>query len=192
LRREATALAILQAEKFADIIIPAIEDLQRKIRETKKADGTPTHFILRPIALNIFCSEEMKDQNYKIQEYYDEAIIFLEEQTEIRKDFTRILNRLEAFAMHFSHGSADEETVFSALSAVYCDFIEKAAVHLCSARDGNNTYVYGNTVNLYRSWRSRMEKLCQPRHREMIEKLRMSGKWSEPGSTDRLIESCKD
>jgi hypothetical protein len=186
LRREAGAIAFSQAEKFAEII-KEISTLDQKIKDIKDEKGNPLGFKLRPIELEIFNGEEIKKQTLDVQVYFNSAILVLKSNKDIRDDLGRLLNKLEAFAMYFNHGSADEEAVFSSLSGVYCDFVEKAAVYLCASRD-QSTYTFGNVVSLYRTWSQRLKKLLQPKYKNMIDKLCMSGKWGEARSIEHLID----
>jgi hypothetical protein len=68
-----------------------------------------------------------------------------------------VLNEMEAFAMYFARGAADEEIAYPVASALFFHFVDGLAPLIIAAREGDLKAVGGfqNIVDLYSCWAGR-------------------------------------
>lgn len=73
---------------------------------------------------------------------------------------TDILNNLEFFAMHFSHGTADESVVYQSLHQTYLQIVYMLYYNIAILNDMEASRYYTNVIELYKNWdeRDRTEK----------------------------------
>jgi hypothetical protein len=76
--------------------------------------------------------------------------------TLIGPDFTAVANRMEAFAVFFVSGVADEMVAFSAVGRTYCQSTRKLlpALLLLARLPGGS---YRNVLRLFRLWDARLQ-----------------------------------
>ena len=91
-----------------------------------------------------------------------EVILSLDKDVIIRKFMgnivTEILNNLEFFAMHFSHGTADESVVYQSLHQTYLDMIYILYYNIAILNGMENSKYYTNVIDLYKKWSERDKK----------------------------------
>lgn len=68
-----------------------------------------------------------------------------------------ILNNLEYFAMHFTHGTADETVVYQSLHQSYLDIVRALYLNISKENARANSKYYTNIIELYRIWSERAE-----------------------------------
>ena len=76
------------------------------------------------------------------------------------KTFTMCIeftNNLEAFAMAFNKGLADESVVYESVARSYCDIVEELYLYYCMQRSDKHSGEYDNTISLYKKWRKRLQ-----------------------------------
>lgn len=82
--------------------------------------------------------------------------------TAIRNGFKgmqiRILNNLEYFAMHFTHGTADESVVYQSLHTTYLEIVEALYYDIASNNSGSEKKLFTNVVELYNTWNEEARK----------------------------------
>lgn len=76
---------------------------------------------------------------------------------DIHTDCITHLNRLEAWAMYFTHGVADHEIAFGPCAPVYCSMIVHYYAVLLVRRAGQSSGKFPNAVQLFKSWREALE-----------------------------------
>lgn len=77
-------------------------------------------------------------------------------------DTMGFLNGLEAFAIYFAKGAADEQVAYSAVGPLFCDWVESLAPLIIDLRAGQHPSTtsgpFQNTVALYQTWAARAKK----------------------------------
>ena len=105
-----------------------------------------------------FEREELRSKDSKIQSHCKKASVLLGEDKEFTKLTINAANLVEASAMHFCTGIADEEMAFMPLSKVFCDFVERTFFLYCLMRKQDQLNRWDYTVKLYRVWSQRRIK----------------------------------
>ena len=153
-KREAVTLAADKVAKFAEDIIPKCNV---EFRALMSAGISIDKW---PLQNTLFDESSFKD--------WDTARKW-EEQLRASKQVdsaTRVLNQLESFAMYFAKGAADEQVAYSAVGAIFRNYVDRLAPHLVSLRilslgSKDITTASGpfqNVVTLYEVWLSRARK----------------------------------
>jgi hypothetical protein len=63
-----------------------------------------------------------------------------------------ILNNLEFFAMHFTHGTADDSVVYQSLHQSYIETIRLLYYDIAANNIPGESKLYTNTIELYNKW----------------------------------------
>ena len=108
--REAAKEAALQIAHWADRIIPSLNKL------TSYEDEI--HFERLKCSMDRFEIEELESKDSKVLSHHLKAVDLLKEDSEFRKRVLGAANQIEAAAMYFSTGIADEEMAFMPSEAV--------------------------------------------------------------------------
>jgi len=124
-----------------------------KIRCTRES-------VLRSVELSDMFAREIipeisKFQRGTIDSNYKLDIAFLNKNHELNKRCISILNSFEALSINFTKGVADESSVFTALSQVYCEFIRENSSFICFLR-GKKLNIFTNMIELYKVWSNRI------------------------------------
>lgn len=132
-------------QMFAVDIIPSISEYERRVDKALKGER-------RSRVSNKKC-------------HFDIVIEELEEH-EIREVITKqdaglihILNRLEMFSAGVLNGLTDENLVYTPISGMFCNFIQREHIYITILRDAG--VPYKNLVELYDKWydKSELDKL---------------------------------
>jgi len=153
-KREAVTLAADKVAEFAEYIIPKCN---LEFRALVGGGISIDKWDLQNIR---FDESSFKDWN---------AALKWEEQLRASKQIdsaTRVLNQLESFAMYFAKGAADEQVAYSAVGAIFRNYVDRLAPHLTSLRiislSSKDVNVasgpFQNVVTLYEVWLSRARK----------------------------------
>ncbi len=138
-RREAVALAADRCEKFSK----TIEDLKPAIIAVLGPAEVYPNWNLTNVRVQ---RQSIRDPEAAL-EWADEICSSPKNQHTLC-----ILNTLEAFAIYFESGAADEQTAFPVTSAVFCGYIDwlfPILVKLRKGADNINTGQFPNIVALY-------------------------------------------
>ena len=149
--REAVALAAERCEKFAEETLPRCAEKYNEIfssglekRKWALSDGD-----LQPQSL-----KERQDARQWLRD--------LQSKPNHLSQVAAILNDLEAFAIYFAKGAADEKVAYPAIGAVFCEWTQVFAPYLAEVRStGMDTVTsgkYQNIVELYNIWESRSRR----------------------------------
>jgi hypothetical protein len=148
--REAAESSAAQLEFWAQKVIP----LGRQLKEAFKEAGLP----LQAGTMERFDRAEMKSAPKSVQDYAAAMDKFLRTQAEARAMVVELCNLIEASAMCFMTGVANEEIAFRSLSEPYCQIIEELRPVYCVHRTGQPISPFDYTVRLYRVWSQRRKK----------------------------------
>ena len=150
-QREAVALAAERCEKFAEQIIPRVSTNIRHIAALK--------FQVR--------TWEIGEASFDEPAYIErpEVQVWLKSTQNSRDAIEYIfavLNDLEAFAIYFARGAADEAVAYPVVGAIFCEWVENFAPQLIAARTkrvrGVTSGPYQNIVELYKMWSVRTRR----------------------------------
>lgn len=145
--RESRSRALDLSEKYAKEIIPKIEE-SNKLARSKGLE-------ISEYSVDDFYLDEIISDKEKQQ--YEKDVKIFNDNPDLYKVSVETLNFLEALAMNFTKGIADEEIVFTALSQTYCKFIKNNTAFICLLR-GRKYNIYTNIVYLYKIWYNRIEE----------------------------------
>lgn len=148
-KREAVTLAADKCAEFAEHTIDKCNERFRKIIDA----GIPVD--IWPLENTKFDKSSIKD--WAAAEQWEERL----RVAKTRDPATEILNLLESFAMYFAKGAADEQVAYSAVGALFRDFVDRLAPHLILLRIKETDVVSGpfqNVLTLYEVWLSRARK----------------------------------
>lgn len=151
-QREAIVQAAQQCDRFADEIIPRLYAWQQAIRE---AGGTSDE------------RWQLNDQEFAWTSFADRKAAE-KWQKDPKTDGAsnpaiKALNGMEAFAVYFVKGAADETVAFPSAGKVFCDYVEALAPILVALIEkGKNEYLisgpFENVVSLYKLWSVRVKR----------------------------------
>ena len=148
--REAAKEAAEQIAHWADAVIPLMEKLtsyENKI-----------HFQPLKCSMERFDVEELTSKDSKILSHIDKATDLFLKDSEFKKLTSDAVNLVEASAMYFCTGVADEKIAFMPLSYTFCEFVERTFFLYCATRSQDQLNVWDYTVKLYRVWSQRRKK----------------------------------
>jgi len=145
--RESVLRSVELSDMFAREIIPEISKFQR---------GTiDSNYKFANRELKDYYEEEIIKLGLEEEKKYELDIAFLNKNHELNKRCISILNSFEALSINFTKGVADESSVFTALSQVYCEFIRENSSFICFLR-GKKLNIFTNMIELYKVWSNRI------------------------------------
>jgi hypothetical protein len=164
-RREAAKETALQLNHWATEIIPTMDNMWR----ARRATNFP-HF---PCSMERFDLEEMAEKLPLAVNHNNAVDAFKDPiHAEARTLIVKSANMVEASAMYFMTGVADEQIAFMSLSPTFCDFVEGTAFYYCGTRNKDQLNRWEYTIGLYRKWSQRRAKHdLGARHRTLSEEL---------------------
>lgn len=161
-KREAGMIAIEEAEKFAEEIIPSFDEINSKI----SGSGAPNR-------LERFVISEIHPVN--LQKYKDRREQ-MKKNPDVHGNLFDLANKIEGIATAFMKGIADEEVIFEAVGPVYCEIVEHIYFFYCHGRGNDDKNLgkilsYSNTIKLYCIWKERIGKLgLEANKRDLVKK----------------------
>ena len=115
----------------------------------------------------------------KVNDEKKEATISLNRSVIIQKFMgnivTESLNNLEFFAMHFSHGTADESVVYQSLHQTYLMMVYVLYYNIAVLNELEGSKYYTNVIELYKKWDQRDQE-------EKQKKISMARNYTNKGS----------
>jgi hypothetical protein len=149
-RREAGSVAIGEAEKYAEEIIPALHKLNVAIGGFSSIQNKFDRFVpseIQPVFL-----QKYRDKLEKIKKDED-----------LHMNLIIFANKIDSIAICFIKGIADETIVFESIGPAYCEMIEDLYFFYCYYRGidvKNKRHLIGfeNSILLYHKWKERIEK----------------------------------
>lgn len=165
-RREALLLAVQQCDIYAKIILPELRDLKSIEGKTNVPcfDKIPTDFNYQHLKKEYPIFIDVWEQ--KIENNYEACV-----------KASDTCNKLEAMAMYFVNGLADEKIAYDPLAINYCAMITRLYPWICVSRYTNGD-IYKNLIKLYETWKSRLDtdKINKELLRQMITQASMGEK----------------
>ena len=153
--REATALAIQQCERFAEKIIPHVDDLFNELKKRNYNPPQPTNPDLP------FISAPINSINHQIWS-----------DTPFRPKLINGMNEIESFAQYFTNDLADEGVAFIPTGQSFCQQCEVFSFFIGIFRQLNLPKLYQNTTKLYKLWKPRVERVVLEEQGKKIETLK--------------------
>ncbi|MEO6195365.1 MAG: hypothetical protein ABIS20_20280 [Thermoanaerobaculia bacterium] len=155
-RREAATLAIATCEKYAREFFSLEPKTITKLREAK---------LLPPNEWKLL------DDTFQWQSFADEESArtwaqAIQGSSSLYIAATEVVNLIEAIAMAFIHGKADQEIGYHTIGAPFCQCVRRWAPQLVIMRSQQSLAVSGAfaaTVELYRSWEGRRRLMARSR-----------------------------
>ncbi len=144
-RRDSLRLAASECDYYHRQIIPLLNALDTAIQEN---------------GIVFFERSEVDVQGETIRVRpnlaKDELVKELEKLMTIIKETTEVFNAMEAFALFFVSGVADERVAFSSVGKTYCNSVKQYLPDLVPiSQDGE---YYQNIIKLFLIWNTRFEK----------------------------------
>jgi len=166
-KREAVTVAAEQCSKFGEVIMPTIEKNISALKDLGVEYGMWT----------------LRDMDFA-----DNSVLEIKESEEWLKKVkntgnarwlvTQILNELEAFAIFFAGGAADEEVAYPVVGSVFRGYVDAFTPLLIMLRhqkvSGISSGTYQNTIELYRLWSDRSARINLEEQADKIHK-RLAG-----------------
>ncbi|HEX3856095.1 MAG TPA: hypothetical protein VHY30_02225 [Verrucomicrobiae bacterium] len=153
-RREATALAIQQCERFAEKIIPHIDDVFNELTRRKYIPPQPNRdFPFIPAPVNSVNHQIWSDAPF-------------------RAKIINAMNEIESFAQYFTNDLADEGIAFIPTGQSFCHQCEVLSFFIGIYRQDNIPKLYQNTTKLYQLWKPRVERVVLEEQGKKIETLK--------------------
>lgn len=143
--RDAKSCAVEMAEKFADEIIPLNSPILGQMAEHKVpvfAKGT----------------EKLSFDPPSEQRLHEAQTWCKNLPGTLYGDSVVLLNQLEAWAMRFVHGLADQEVALGPCAPQFCAMVVQNYAALLMARAKPGSGKYPNVVALFEEWTARMEE----------------------------------
>lgn len=143
--REAASLAASQVELYCSKTIPLQDAYFNSIR-ANKIKGI--EYEIGEFRLDYVYSTIGKEKVKR----------FLTERIQIMLDhFLSAINSMEAFALYFTKGVADEEIAYSSIGETFCSSVKGLYIEISFSRS-NDGHAFENTISLYKLWSERMKK----------------------------------
>lgn len=143
--RDASECTVQRCEEFAREIIPANASILKALAGAK-------------IPVFVKGAEEVRFDKVDAQEL-DRARAWRQSlPPELRSECIALLNRLEAWAMHFMHGLGDENLAYGPCAPVFCSMIVELYGVVLVSRASKAAGHYPNAVGLFNLWIGRAEE----------------------------------
>lgn len=142
-KREAASVAAMQCERFAEVVVPAWSHMVTGMSKigVPSYDGPVTGF--RQEDLSELYSDWVKKWDDAKQKIGDGTTPY------------DVLNKLEALAIYFTKGIADEEIAFQSVGATFCQIVNDYYPLLLTSYLQSGYYKH--VVELYQLWSSRLQ-----------------------------------
>jgi hypothetical protein len=161
-QREAVELAADRCEKFAEYTLPQVnvhlDAVKNQAIQFKRWGITESTF---------------DDTAYTQRQDVRVWMTSVDKNTDTTNHILKALN-LEAFAIYFARGAADEGVAYPVVGPIFCVWVEQLAPHLIAMRthtaQGVTSGAYQNTVELYKVWSARSRRTELEKDKSKIDK----------------------
>jgi hypothetical protein len=154
-RRQALALAAEQCERYQRTIVPLQNTLDNAIA------GKGITFLARA---------EVTVEANRVRVKFNNPNEFYDQMMEIATEMLPVVNSMEAFAVYFMSGAADEKVAYSCVGASFCYYTKKVLAQIAPFHDTGH---FHNLLRLFLLWNARSECEKLLRERQLVEeKLR--------------------
>jgi hypothetical protein len=150
-RREAVQLAAERCEKFGEMMMTRRNAHMDKIQ----ADGIE-------LKIWVLTNDAFERASLKDRSAAEQWVAQLRAKPDALISATAVLNELEAFAIYFARGAADEETAYPVVGALFCTEVQIFAPYLIDLRHkdvpGLTSGPFQNSIDLFNLWHLRMRQ----------------------------------
>jgi hypothetical protein len=146
-KREAATLAASQCQKYFEVVIPLLNELDREFDRLKLPKYTGS--------IGDFTGEDLAT---RAPVWLKNHLIQIREKQFNIQTLVKAINSLEAFAVFFTRRVADEEMAFSSVGQTFCNSIEGLYPLIAMVRQRGKLGHYDNLVALYKLWASRVQR----------------------------------
>lgn len=150
-RREAVTLAAQLCAKYAEVHVGRLDE------QTKKAGAAGVVFSVWDLRDNAFLKDSVVD-TIRANQWIAKVLA----SEDAYNPVVDIANELEAFAIYFTRGAADEATAFTPIGALFCSTVAEVAPFIVHAREASSPPLQGgryeNVVELYAVWQGRLRQ----------------------------------
>ncbi len=144
--RDARGCAIVRCEEFAAEIIP----LNAGIVNAFAALKTP---VFVEDAADVRFDPDTREDLARAQEWFDSL------PPEVRSACVALMNRMEAWAMYFTHQLAEADIAFGPCGPYFCSRVVQLYPYLLIARNRDQSSGnYPNVVALFKAWIAQLEE----------------------------------
>ena len=152
-KRESISVALEQCKRFADTILPHIDNL----------------------------TQELHAKNYKLAQNIDPDFPVIPNEVDpmgcqiwttnvdLRVRIVHALNEVESFAMYFASDLADESVAFTPAAQSFCCTCEYYRLFIGMYRRPESVRLYQNLVKLYGMWKPRLERTILEEQGKLLE-----------------------
>jgi hypothetical protein len=152
-KREAVSLAAEQCVKFAENILP------RYLANAKAIRDADVKIVRWPVSNVEFDDSSLPDDIKEKAAQWEQSIVA---KRTAGTAMMAILNDMEAFAIYFARGAADEEVAYPVVGAIFCEWAEAFAPYIVQIRVekvyGVTSGPFQNIVDLYGVWAVRTKR----------------------------------
>lgn len=142
-KREAYKLASEQVHFFTEYIVPAINDVDKAIKENDAKRLLEGEVVVENDLVTVNRDSARMNEEY------------LERFIKVAPAFMVLVNRLEAFSVFFISGVAAESIAYSSVGATFDRTMKKFMPLILPQTSGKN---YDNLMRLFVMWHNRLEK----------------------------------
>jgi hypothetical protein len=143
-QREARACAIARSEELAEELIPKNTALRNRL-------------VAASIPVFVQTAEAVRFDPDNSTDLVAAQQWGAKLPRDIHLDCIDFMNTLEAWAMHFTSGVADQNIAFGPCAPVYCTFVVQYYALLLMRRAGHQSGKFPNTVELFRTWSAELD-----------------------------------
>lgn len=170
-KRESIAIALEQCKRFAESILPHLDNLNREL-----------------LAKNYVVPNNVDPEFPMLPQEADPVGVQLWlSDPDLRAKIVNTLNELESFAMYFATDLADESVAFTPTAQTYCQACEFYRLFIGVYRQPEKVKLYQNLVRLYGMWKPRLERtVLEEQGKQLESKMQKlpAGKKGTPLGTD--------
>lgn len=157
-KRESITLTASLCEKFP-VIINRCNEIEKIIKESDENIFKEVRKFKFPLDKKLLCEGYVK-QNKVLSKY-----LLLIQKSNLAGETSKFVNDMEAFSIYFKENVADKEIGYITIGRSYCDVVEILLPLIMLSRcegcqrcnDSNKKLYYDNILELYFTWKSRIE-----------------------------------
>lgn len=167
-QREAAKETAVQLEKWASTIL----EHNRESHELLAKQGVADHNACK---MQEFDEQELSRASKDAQDHGRRFRQAMDRDHETYSKLVEVCNEVEASAMHFETGIADESIAFPSLCDTFCTFIETHYPVYCMHRPGDSpVQLYSYSIQLYHRWSQRRAKSKLDAEQSALTKARIT------------------
>ncbi len=141
---------MMEAEKIlSENSIKKLKDLQKTSRFAQAVIEASRIYDFGIDIKSLMEIKEIKSEDKKIVVTIDPSKLIMH----FMKDYVSdILNNIEFFSMHFSHGTADASVVYQSLHQSYIEIVQLLYYNIAKLNEPGKSKFFTNVIELYNQW----------------------------------------